>query len=121
MSNFIDAIKTLKTSQRLGALVFLALLTSITSIVTVYFKTDDCRVIMDENVKMHEDFAKISAMLRESRMKEETGVELGAQVDSSRNPFETIQKTEVDKKINVPELEYNILDSIENIINKHSK
>ena len=120
MSNLIEAIKTLKTSQRLGALVFLALLTSITSILTVYFKTDDCRVIIDENVRMHEDFAKISSMLREVRMKNDTEVESTIEVDSLRNPYDTDKKPKIEtEKIIVPD--YSILDSIETITNKHSK
>jgi hypothetical protein len=32
-------------------------------------KTDDCKPIIEENLKMHEDFAKISAMLRAEKLR----------------------------------------------------
>ena len=63
-----DILKQFTHKERV--LVLVLLLTSILSL--AYFKQDDCQPIIQENLKMHEDFLKISQMLREERMKEFT-------------------------------------------------
>ena len=60
-----DILKQFTHKERV--LVLVLLLTSILSL--AYFKQDDCQPIIQENLKMHDDFLKISQMLREERMK----------------------------------------------------
>ena len=64
-----NALKQLKENDRLIGLIVIAVMISLTMIVTQYFKGDSCKGIMDENIKMHKDFQIISQMLREERMK----------------------------------------------------
>lgn len=85
MSQFAEAIKTLKPSQRLYGFLFLVFITSTTAIITSYFKTDDCRSLMEENIRMHEDFSKISSILRQLRVKE-SEVYTEVRVDTSMAP-----------------------------------
>lgn len=68
MKYFVDILKQFTQTQRLIVLVLLLSFTTGSVLVSQYLKTDDCRVLIDENLKMHEDFVKISAMLREARM-----------------------------------------------------
>lgn len=69
MKYFVDILKQFTTKQRLFVLIILLVFTTGNVLLSQYFKTDDCRPYIEENFKMHEDFAKISKMLREERMK----------------------------------------------------
>ena len=69
MKYFVDILKQFTVKQRLIVLVLLLSFTTTGVLLPQYFKTDDCRPYIEENFKMHEDFAKISKMLREERMK----------------------------------------------------
>jgi hypothetical protein len=69
MKYFVDILKQFTQTQRLIVLILLLSFTTGSILISQYFKTDDCRSLIDENLKMHEDFAKISSMLREERMK----------------------------------------------------
>lgn len=71
MKYFVDILKQFTPAQRLVVLVLLLFFTSVTFLLPQYFKTDDCRPIIEENLKMHQDFVKISAMLRNQRTVEE--------------------------------------------------
>jgi hypothetical protein len=71
MKYFVDILKQFTQTQRLIVLILLLSFTTGSILISQYFKTDDCRSLIDENLKMHEDFAKISSMLREERMKPE--------------------------------------------------
>ena len=53
-------------------LVLLLSFTTGSILISQYLKTDDCRALIDENIKMQNDFAKISSMLRAERMRTET-------------------------------------------------
>ena len=70
MKYFVDILKQFTQTQRLVVLILLLSFTTGTYITSQYLKTDDCRAIIDENLKMHEDFAKISSMLRRKSMDE---------------------------------------------------
>jgi hypothetical protein len=113
MSQLFQVIKSLNPTQRLGAFVFIALLTSFTAILTVYLKSDECSSLAEENVRMHEDFAKISKLLRELRMEKDDIPAESPLVDSLMVDTSKPLKTET---INYSE----ILDKIE-IITKSNK
>ena len=72
MKYFVDILKQFTQTQRLIVLVLLLSFTTGGVLLSQYFKTDDCRALIDENIKMQNDFAKISSMLRAERMKAET-------------------------------------------------
>ena len=71
MKYFVNILKQFTQAQRLIVLILLLSFTTGSYLVSQYLKTDDCKPIIDENIKMHEDFAKISAMLRAERMANE--------------------------------------------------
>jgi len=71
MKYFVDILKQFTQTQRLIVLVLLLSFTTGSVLISQYLKTDDCRSLIDENLKMHEDFVKISSMLRAERMKPE--------------------------------------------------
>jgi flagellar biosynthesis/type III secretory pathway M-ring protein FliF/YscJ len=71
MKYFVDILKQFTQTQRLIVLVLLLSFTTGSVLISQYLKTDDCRTLIDENLKMQEDFAKISSMLRAERMKPE--------------------------------------------------
>ncbi|CAB4143749.1 hypothetical protein UFOVP449_266 [uncultured Caudovirales phage] len=54
-----EAIKNLKPSQRLQAFLFVAVLTSLTSVITVYLKTDDCKEIGDQYQKLVGNYTEL--------------------------------------------------------------
>lgn len=64
MKYIVDILKQFTQSQRLMVLIIIL----ITILAIQYFKTDDCRGIIDENIKMHKDFVTLSEMLRKDRM-----------------------------------------------------
>ena len=68
MKYFVNILKQFTQTQRLIVLILLLSFTTGATLVSQYLKTDDCKPLIDENLKMHEDFAKISAMLRAERM-----------------------------------------------------
>ena len=111
MKSIVDILKQFTKGQRLLVLVLLL----ITILLMGYFKQDDCRPIIQENLKMHEDFLKISQMLREERMKEFTIVN-----DSTIVHQDTI----VLDKDALPPTPYppnTIMDDIESIVNSNIK
>lgn len=59
-----DILKQFALPQRLMVLVII-----LSTIVLIqYLKTDDCRPIIDENIKMHKDFVTLSEMLRKRNL-----------------------------------------------------
>lgn len=64
MKSIVDILKQFNQSQRVLVLVLLL----VTILLTQYFKTDECSSLIDENLKMQEDFVTISQMLREERL-----------------------------------------------------
>lgn len=77
-----------------------------------YFRTDDCRPLIEENIKMHSDFAKISEMLRKQRLQKEGILDEVVMRDSSMIPeVKQLPPTEFDQ----------IMDQILQIANSHRK
>lgn len=108
MKYFVNILKQFTQAQRLIVLILLLSFTTGSYLVSQYFKTDDCRVLIDENIKMHEDFAKISAMLREERLREKTIV-----MDTITVAGEPVGGGVVQMQDN------SLMDSIYNIVQKH--
>jgi hypothetical protein len=82
IKGFEQILKQFTSSQRLIVLVLLLIFTSGSILLSQYLKTDDCRPLIEENIKMHQDFARISAMLRSQALKEEK-ISSGPASDSS--------------------------------------
>ena len=70
MKYFVNILKQFTQAQRLIVLILLLSFTTGSYLISQYLKTDDCRPLIEENLKMQNDFAKISAMLRAQRLKE---------------------------------------------------
>jgi hypothetical protein len=70
MKYFVNILKQFTQAQRLIVLILLLSFTAGSYLISQYLKTDDCRPLIEENLKMHNDFATISAMLRAERLKE---------------------------------------------------
>lgn len=70
MKYFVDILKQFTPAQRLFVLVLLLTFTAGSLLLSQYLKTDDCRPIIEENLKMQDDFAKISELLREERLRD---------------------------------------------------
>ncbi len=69
MKYFVNILKQFTQAQRLIVLILLLSFTTGSYLISQYMKTDDCRPLIEENLKMQNDFAKISAMLRAQMMK----------------------------------------------------
>jgi flagellar biosynthesis/type III secretory pathway M-ring protein FliF/YscJ len=69
MKSFADILKQFTSSQRVIVLFLLLFFSTIPVVVVQWMKTDDCKPLIDENLRMQQDFAKISTILREERMK----------------------------------------------------
>ncbi len=74
MKSFADILKQFTNSQRVFVLFLLLFFSTLPVVIVQWMKTDDCRTLMQENLKMQNDFAIISQMLREERMKSLTGM-----------------------------------------------
>lgn len=85
IKGFSDVLKQFTPTQRLIVLVLLLSFTSGSLLLSQYLKTDDCRPIIEENIRMHQDFAKISAMLRNqvNSTERETVAPASSSADSS--------------------------------------
>ena len=72
-------------------LVLLLTFTAGSILLSQYLKTDDCRPIIEENLKMQDDFVKISELLREERLKDNT-IQLDSVVISKDETPSTMDK-----------------------------
>ncbi len=70
MKYFVDILKQFTQTQRLIVLILLLSFTTGGVLFSQYLKTDDCRALVEENLKMHSDFVKISEILRTQRLKD---------------------------------------------------
>ena len=104
MKYIVDILKQFTQPQRLIVLVVI-----LSAIVLVqYLKTDDCRVVIDENLKMHQDFVTLSEILRKERMMDlEQSTEL---------ILDTTTTSELDSTMIGGDVESQILEIIESNI-----
>ena len=108
MKYFVSILKQFSEPMRLIVLVLLLTTTTVSYLVAEYLKTDDCKPIIKENLKMHEDFAKISAMLRVERMKDQKVILDTIAIDN--------------ESTNIIQLNDNsLMDSIFNIVESNNK
>lgn len=70
MKYFVNILKQFTQKQRLVVLIILLFFTTGSILISQYLKTDDCRPIIEENLKMQNDFVKILEILRAERLKE---------------------------------------------------
>ena len=70
MKYFVDILKQFTQTQRLIVLILLLSFTTGGVLFSQYLKTDDCRALVEENLKMQDDFIKIVELLRKERLKE---------------------------------------------------
>jgi hypothetical protein len=70
MKYFVDILKQFTPAQRLIVLVLLLSFTTGGVLTSQYLKTDDCRPIIEENLKMQDDFVKIAELLRKERLRD---------------------------------------------------
>lgn len=66
--SFSEILKQFTTGQRVFVLVLLLMFSSGSYIITNYLKTDDCRPLIEENLKLQSDFIKISELIRKREM-----------------------------------------------------
>jgi len=94
---FERILKQFTSSQRMIVLVLLLAFTSGSILLSQYLKTDDCRPLIEENMRMHQDFAKISAMLRGQTLNgEEASGELASDSPASSSEIEKESSAVID-------------------------
>ena len=71
MKFFSNILQQFSSSQRLVVLILLLIFTSSSFVASQYLKTDNCRPLIEENLRMQEDLIKISEILRKERLKQE--------------------------------------------------
>ena len=59
-----EILKQFKPTQRLMVLIFVLLMSVGGYVMGSYFKTDDCRIVVEENLKLHEALVKVSQIAR---------------------------------------------------------
>lgn len=111
MKYFVDILKQFTVGQRLIVLILLLSFTTGGVLLSQYFKTDDCRPIIEENYKMQEDFVKILQILRQERMKENLILDTVIQEPTGGSAPVIVEQVS----------ESNVMDSIYNIANSHAK
>lgn len=85
MKYFTEILKQFTRAQRLFVLFLLLSFTTLTFLTYQYLKTDDCKSIIQENLKMQEDFVKISELLRHERLKENNLIDSTISVIGSKD------------------------------------
>ena len=92
----LEVIKNLKPGQRLQAFLFVTLITSLTSVLTVYLKTDDCKGISDQYqtlVKNYTDLMRINNQIIESNNKKDRDLIVLGDIISGMDTIKPIVKT----------------------------
>ena len=63
-----DILSQFTQAQRIFVLIITLGFTSGTYLISDYLSNDDCRIIIEENLKLHQDFLTISRMIREREL-----------------------------------------------------
>jgi hypothetical protein len=93
----LEVIKNLKPGQRLQAFLFVTIVTSLTSLLTVYLKTDDCKGIGDQYqtlVGNYTELMKINNQIIESNNKKDRDLIVLGDIISGMNEIKPIVKTD---------------------------
>lgn len=113
----LEVIKNLKPGQRLLAFLFVTILTSLTSLLTVYLKTDDCKGIGDQYqtlVGNYTELMRINNEIIESNNKKDRDLITLGDIISGMNEIKPIVKTDTKTSQKVS---YNTNDAIAKIGN----
>jgi hypothetical protein len=142
MKHFVEILAKFTQSQRMMVLVLLLTFTTGGLLVSQYLRTDDCKSLVAENMKMQEDFVKLSSMLRKVVMQSNaeiadrtTSTEINdvPSMDSSAIPTELKSNTdrrpaneqprpvEIVEKPKISDTDLKILDSALLITNLYVK
>ena len=92
----LEVIKNLKPGQRLQAFLFVTLITSLTSVLTVYLKTDDCKGISDQYktlVNNYTDLMRINNQIIESNNRKDRDLLSLSGIISGMDTIKPIVKT----------------------------
>lgn len=63
-----DILSQFTQAQRIFVLIITLGVTSATYLISDYMSNDDCRPIIEENLRLHQDFLTISRMIREREL-----------------------------------------------------
>jgi hypothetical protein len=80
-----DILSQFTQAQRIFVLIITLGFTSGTYLISNYLSNDDCRTIIEENLKLHQDFLTISRMIRERELK---ALKNETEMMVSTSPFE---------------------------------
>ena len=111
----LEVIKNLKPGQRLQAFLFVTIVTSLTSLLTVYLKTDDCKGIGDQYqtlVGNYTELMKINNQIIESNNKKDRDLITLGDIISGMDEIKPIVKTDTKTSQKVS---YNTNDAITKI------
>ena len=92
----LEVIKNLKPGQRLQAFLFVTLITSLTSVLTVYLKTDDCKGISDQYktlINNYTDLMRINNQIIESNNRKDRDLLTLSDIISGMDTIKPIVKT----------------------------
>jgi hypothetical protein len=104
-------------AQRIFVLIITLGFTSTTYLISNYMINDDCRPIIEENLRLHQDFLTISRMIRERELNS-----LNAETESmvSSSPLETsVESTTIQDSIIYNTSSDEIVDKILQISDKN--
>lgn len=100
MKYFVDILKQFTPAQRLIVLVLLLSFTTGGVLTSQYLKTDDCRPLIEENLKMQDDFVKIVELLRKERLKDNM-IQLDSVVVSKDGEPVQLESTAMDQILEI--------------------
>ena len=73
MKYFVEILKQFTQAQRLTVLFLLLFFTTGSVLISQYLRVSDCQPLIEENIKLQNDFVKISEMLRKKVLEDEIG------------------------------------------------
>lgn len=96
----LEVIKNLKPGQRLQAFLFVTIVTSLTSLLTVYLKTDDCKGIGDQYQQLVGNYTELmrinNQIIQLNNSKDRDLLALGTimqSLDTTKSVTKTTSKT----------------------------
>ena len=111
-----DILSQFTQAQRIFVLIITLGFTSGTYLISNYLSNDDCRTIIEENLKLHQDFLTISRMIRERELK---ALNNETEMMVSTSPFEESTESIVLDTVTVSESTDEIVGKILEISDKN--
>lgn len=112
-----DILSQFTQAQRIFVLIITLGFTSGTYLISNYLSNDDCRTIIEENLKLHQDFLTISRMIRERELK---ALNNETEMMVSTSPFEESTESIVLDTVTVSESTDEIVGKILEISDKNT-